>query len=190
MMVSCTKEFNTNNTENSKKEVLNVLPFTKMNIETLKKFIREAENGNLKVSHYQKKFMGLNIRVSFGKGFPAHVPWIAFLKPGESIRQGHYPAFLYYKKHKLVILAFCVGRDNLMDSSYPKEYFRKYKTVETILGSSEFKYSKSLVFKSYKVSISNDSNRVDLICLNNEKHILDADLFQEDLKDIVKLYKE
>lgn len=64
-------------------------------------FLNQAHTGELKVvGRYPTEFAGLRVRVSFGQGIPAHIPWIAFLADDMKVRDGYYPNYLYYKKNK------------------------------------------------------------------------------------------
>ena len=59
---------------------------TKSLVEILELFFKQVEQGNLKVSHYPESYSGFNLKVSFGKGNIANVPWITFLKDGKSVK--------------------------------------------------------------------------------------------------------
>lgn len=44
-------------------------------------FLLQAQEGDLKTSSYPKEWNGLKMKVSFGMGAPARIPWIAFIAP-------------------------------------------------------------------------------------------------------------
>ena len=46
--------------------------------EILNAFIIQSKTGNLKVSHYPKEYLDLKMKVSFGMGASAKIPWISF----------------------------------------------------------------------------------------------------------------
>ena len=74
--------------------------------ELLKQFFAQANEGvSLVVKGYPDSYRGLTVRVSFGKGTVAKVPWIAFLGYGQENQNGIYPVFLYYKAEQLLVLA-------------------------------------------------------------------------------------
>ena len=51
------------------------------------KFIAQAKTTNLKtLENYKNKYLEFKVRVSFGKGTPARVPWLALLKKGAKIK--------------------------------------------------------------------------------------------------------
>ena len=82
----------------------------------LQTFINQARSTPM--SHktkgiYSKTYNGLTVDVSFGNGRHAKVPYITFLGPGQETKKGIYPAYLYYKKHDLLILAYGISEGNV-----------------------------------------------------------------------------
>jgi hypothetical protein len=49
------------------------------------------------------------VKVSFGQGGVAHIPWISFLIEPNKTSEGIYPVYLYYKEFQLLILAYGVS---------------------------------------------------------------------------------
>ncbi|MHC4143592.1 MAG: AAA family ATPase [Planctomycetota bacterium] len=77
------------------------------------KFIAQADaQENLRVSEYPKKYRGLDVHVSFGKGNYARVPWISFAGYGQTTPEGIYPVVLYYKTHNLLVVANGISETN------------------------------------------------------------------------------
>jgi 5-methylcytosine-specific restriction protein B len=60
----------------------------------IEQFLKDAASGNLKTRHYPKEFQSLQMKVSFGQGGLAKVPWIAFLRDGQQVQNGIYPVYL------------------------------------------------------------------------------------------------
>lgn len=76
-------------------------------------FLNQAHSGEQAVvRRYPTEFAGLRVRVSFGRGIPAHVPWIAFLADGMEVRDGYYPVYLYYKENEKLVLCFGFSEEN------------------------------------------------------------------------------
>jgi len=48
-------------------------------LELLTEFLGQAKSENLRTSHYPKEFKSFKMKVSFGQGVQARVPWISFL---------------------------------------------------------------------------------------------------------------
>ncbi len=117
----------------------------------LKNFLTQAKNGELATSSYLKEYHGLKVKVSFGQGNQARVPWIAFLSEGQAVSHGIYPVYLYYKDKRLLILAYGISETELPSATWKlpsntlsvSEYFDNNQ-----LGKPE-RYGSSHVFKIY-----------------------------------------
>lgn len=138
------------------------------------KFLSQAETNELGTSNYISNYKGLTVKVGFGKGNQARVPWIAFLKNKHKVQDGIYPAYLFYKEKKLLILSYCVSETNnpsvkweLPDSMKIESFFKEHN-----LGIPE-KYGSSYVYKVYN---SNEPL--------NEKEI------NEDLNNLISIYNQ
>ena len=84
-------------------------------MEFLKSFIIQAQTDDLRTRDYPKQFLGLKMKVSFGMGMPAKVPWIAFLAPGMSVSGGYYPVYLYYKEQDKLIEQVILSTANIVE---------------------------------------------------------------------------
>jgi 5-methylcytosine-specific restriction enzyme B len=118
----------------------------------LLEFINQSNTDNLSTSHFLKNYSDLNVRVSFGLGNKAKVPWIAFLKEGHTVQKGIYPVYLYFKSLNLLILAYGVSETNQPVNPWKVENaitLREYFIIHKHLGVN--RYGNSLVFKEYKV---------------------------------------
>ena len=63
----------------------------------LKQFLKQAKTENQEYKHYNSIYKGLDVRVSFGKGNKAKIPWISFLQEPNTTSNGIYPVYLYYR---------------------------------------------------------------------------------------------
>ena len=116
----------------------------------LSRFLEQSQTDSLKTAHFADQFEGLKVKLSFGKGNPARVTWIAFLAEGQTITNGIYPFYLYYKKQNILILAY-----GLSETIPPAI---SWKSADQVKISTYFKkkdlgkparYGASLVFKVY-----------------------------------------
>lgn len=136
------------NTTNSKESTENTL------LPTLEAFLEQAQTNDLKTKDYPGKHASLTMRVSFGAGNQAHIPWIALLADGQSPTKGIYPIYLYYKADKLLILAKGVSTINppeiewLPDDATQTvdQYFKNE------LGKSAIRYGSSYVHAVYDLT--------------------------------------
>ncbi len=75
----------------------------------LDSFILQSQTKNLKTIPYPKEYSDLKMKVSFGMGAPARVPWIAFITPEITVSKGFYPVYLYYKELDALVLAYGIS---------------------------------------------------------------------------------
>lgn len=118
-------------------------------------------------------FDDLKVEVKFGTGRASAIPWIAFLSEYDTVQNGIYPVYLYYKEKKILILAYGVSETkepnrtwNLQKGIKINEYFlNNYsKNAE--------KYGDSFVYKVYDL-----------------KNILEEKQVNEDLDELIDIYK-
>lgn len=143
-------------------------------LDTLQEFLDQSKTGNLTYSHYQKSYNELKVRVSFGKGNAARIPWISFLYGSQTTNEGIYPVYLLYKERNLLILAYGLSEENEPPRNWPlenpktiKDYFK-----DNELGSPQ-RYGESYIFKVYNLENS------------LEDYSIDSDLYE-----ITNFYKE
>lgn len=141
----------------------------------LVKFLAQAQTLDLGTSRYNytKSFSDLEVKVSFGQGGPAKIPWISFLADGQTTSRGIYPVYLYFKNENLLILSYGISETyppeinwNLVSPKTITNYF-----AENGLGK-PFKYGDSFVFKVYNTSLS-----------------LTSAIIDNDLHEIIEIYK-
>jgi hypothetical protein len=144
----------------------------------LLRFLKQTDTSELSTKRFVREFLGLNVKVSFGRGNLARIPWIAFLKEPNTVQKGIYPVYLYFKSKKLLILAFGVSETNKPSSSWGIE---GVETIEEFFkkkyNESPERYGSSFVFKTY----SYDSN--DLIGSDEEE-------VENHLREIIDVYKK
>lgn len=94
---------------------------------------------------------GLKIEISFGVGRASAIPWIAFIGFKQTVKNGIYPVYLYYKDFSTLILAYGVSEtssplrnwNSLNSKQTIKEYFIK-KNSKT-----PNRYGASYIYKIY-----------------------------------------
>ena len=141
--------------------------------EMLKLFLEQAGTLDLKTKKYQKNYEGLSIKVSFGQGVPARIPWISFLANGQTTSNGIYPVYLFYKDLNILILAYGISETNKPNVTWAindeektiKSYFKQRGTLPD-------RYGDSFIYKVYDTSTD-----------------LDYKFVEFDLKNIINEYK-
>ena len=142
--------------------------------EELEKFLKQAKTDNLKTKHFTNKYREINVKVSFGQGMPARIPWISFLIKPNTTANGIYPVYLYYKELNLLILSYGISETSESRYKWPKldsevkikEYFKKEGLGEPV------RYGESFVFKVY-----------------NSENLPSKKIIENDLDEIVAFYK-
>lgn len=139
----------------------------------LKKFLSQAKTAELGTSDYLKTFQELSVKVSFGKGNQARIPWIAFLNGENTVQKGIYPGYLYYKNKNLLILGYCVSETNPSERKWNISHVKTIKQYFSENGLGEpIRYGSSFVFKSYDTT----------------KNLVEEEI-NKDLSDMISLYK-
>ncbi|MCD2421791.1 DUF3578 domain-containing protein [Niabella pedocola] len=140
----------------------------------LSRFLEQTQTDDLKSRSYQKSFNNLKVKVSFGQGVKADVPWIAFLKEPNTVQKGIYPVYLFYKNLNLLVLAYGVSQTHkppnnwkLRNPTTITKYFAEHHLGKPT------NYGSSYVYKVY-----------------NTNNPLNRDEIEEDLLDIIDLYNE
>lgn len=119
------------------------------------KFLAQAKTDDLgtKRNNYLQTYKDLEVKISFGQGGPAKIPWISFLANNQTTSNGIYPVYLYFKNENILILAYGISVTNkplynwqLIKPKTITEYFQ-----ENNLGT-PFNYGNSFIFKVYNVS--------------------------------------
>ena len=134
----------------------------------LQQFLAQAKTNNLTVLHFDNEYLGTRVKVGFGQGNPARIPWIAFLREPNKVSNGIYPVYLYYKNHELLILAYGISESNLSQLKWNienklsiKQYFEeRYKQKPK-------RYGSSFVFKSYDIKNLPSGTELD-----NDLHVI------------------
>ena len=113
------------------------------------KFLEQSKNNNLKTAHFKQELLGLQVKVSFGQGNAARIPWISFLSFGQTTSKGIYPVYLLFKKQNLLILAYGISETQTPTVAWPlkKESINEYFRTNN-LGYPE-RYGNSMLYKVY-----------------------------------------
>ena len=114
-------------------------------------FLKQSKTGNLKTKQYISYYKGLKVKVSFGQGVSAKIPWISFLMPPHTASEGIYPVILYFKKIEKVILSYGLSETNKPIIDWVLE--GNIKTIHSYFRENGFgkpdRYGDSFIYKSY-----------------------------------------
>lgn len=152
----------------------------------LDKFLLQAQTGNLKTASYPKEGSDLKMKVSFGMGMPARVPWIAFTAPEMKVSKGFYPVYLYYKELNVLILAYGISETSEFPETWPAEIMNSTSTIKGYFNKDVPRYGDSFVFKAYKINIKN--KKINYLDPTNNKEITEKDI-EAHLQTMLNYYK-
>jgi hypothetical protein len=153
-------------------------------LEFLSKFIIQAGENNLKTLEYPREFDNLKMKVSFGMGMAARVPWISFTAPGISASNGYFPVYLFYKEQNVLVLSYGISET----SQYPVNWNRKIQESNELISEvvpGAARYGDSYVFRTYIPEINGTT--VDFKDANGK--IVNATIAQ-DLTEILSTYRD
>ena len=127
-------------------------------------------------SGFPQEYRGLTVRTSFGQGNWAKATWIGFLSDGQTIQEGIYPVYLYYREQDILVLAYGVSATNTPPMSWPDA--EKLITIKRFLkdnyGVKIDRYPYSFVYKAYH---GDELNSI-------------GESFDADLNSIIEYYKQ
>jgi hypothetical protein len=96
------------------------------------------------------------MKVSFGQGVSARVPWISFYADGMSTSNGYYPVYLYFKDAKKLVLSFGVSESNDFGKSWRDDILSGAEQIKNVIESPP-RYGDSWIFMEYDVVIQDDN---------------------------------
>lgn len=155
-----------------------------MAIQWLRDFLHQATTSNLKTAHYPKEYGPYKMKVSFGMGVPAHIPWVSFYPTGMSTSNGYYPVFLYYKSLNKLILAFGISETNEYAETWRDEILGGAHKISEVI-KDPIRYGDSWEFKTYEVESNSNSTE-----LTQNGKIISDDELEFDLSRILQLFSK
>ena len=157
--------------------------------EIIKKFLDQAQTDDLKTQDYPDSLGDLEMRVSFGQGNQAMVPWTAFLSSKNEVRDGIYPVYLYYKEENALMLAYGVSETNDPNKEWSKEVRENHPKIFSFFDEDVPRYGDSFVKEAYKVEVGDEISLFKNYESEEQKKVT-AQEFSDDFSEILKEYKE
>jgi hypothetical protein len=147
-------------------------------------FIIQANEGSLKTSKYPKEFLDLRMKVSFGMGMAARVPWISLTAPGMSASNGYFPVYLFYKEQNVLVLSYGLSETSEAAVNWTTEIQESKPLIaDSVPGAA--RYGTSYVHKLYVPNIVGNS----VTFLESGKEV-GSDQLDKDLLEITDYYKK
>ena len=115
-------------------------------------FLKQGQESlDLKTQAYSKEYRGLRVKVSFGQGAFARVPWMAWLGGEERVSDGIYPVLLYFRAERKVLLCFGVS-----ETQRPRRQWAGVEGAQTVkewfvanVGHEPARYGESFVVDAF-----------------------------------------
>jgi len=129
----------------------------------------------------------LDVKVSFGQGNSAKIPWISFLKKPNTTSNGIYPGYLFYKDFDILILSYGISETNVPDSKWNitnqqsiKDYF-----IENYSQKPD-RYGSSYIFKVYELNNMPSPKTLD----DDLNALIDIYVHQTEIKKVSDNYNQ
>ena len=151
----------------------------------LEDFIKQAHTDNLKTKGlFPTSFGDLELRVSFGQGNPAKVPWLGFLASGMSISNGYYPVYLYFKEEAALVLAYGISETKDFGVSWDEQIIEAKDLVSQAIQNPP-RYGDSYVFRKYSVQ-----NNAGVWEVKKDGKAATSDELQRDIEELFSQYRK
>jgi hypothetical protein len=150
----------------------------------LTEFIIQANEGSLKTAKYPKEFLDLKMKVSFGMGMAARVPWISLTAPGMSASNGYFPVYLFYKEQNALVLSYGISETSEAAINWTIE-IQDTKPLIAHSVSGAARYGNSYVHKLYEPKVFGDT----VTFIENGK-VVSSEQLKMDLIEITNYYKK
>lgn len=138
----------------------------------LHKFLKQAQTSDLKTKHFDNRLGELQVKVSFGQGVEARIPWISFLKEPNTTSEGIYPVYLFYKKDRLLVLAYGISETNIPKVNWNLDNVLTINDFFITNGHSKpERYGTSFVYRVYDID-----------------DLPDNDILNNDLEELINIY--
>lgn len=131
--------------------------------EILSAFFEQTESDNLTANHFPSSYSGLKLKVGFGKGNVAKIPWITFLAIGQTPQNGIFPVYYFFKEQKKLILAYGIS-----ETEKPQKNWLVDSETKTIskyflrLGITPHRYGLSYVYEVYDLNKNLDWDKIEI----------------------------
>ncbi len=86
--------------------------------EILSRFLEQVENDDHSTNHFPPFYAGLELKVGFGFGRTAKIPWITVLGKGQEPQNGIFPVYYFFKEYHRLILAYGLSEENRPELSW------------------------------------------------------------------------
>ena len=131
--------------------------------EVLNKFLQQVKRNDHETKNFPSFYSNLKLKVGFGFGNEARIPWITFLGRDQEPQNGIFPVYYFFKEHQKLILAYGISETN-----QPRKNWSLSSEIKSVseyfyeLGIAPYKYGSSYVHAVYDTNKDLDWNEIRL----------------------------
>jgi 5-methylcytosine-specific restriction protein B len=135
--------------------------------EILNTFFEQVEKGDHTTNHFPPLYSDLQLKVGFGFGRTAKIPWITFLGEGQEPQNGIFPVYYFFKEHQKLILAYGIS-----ETENPQQNWLVSPRTESVskyfkeLNIEPHRYGSSYVYEVYDINKDLDWNKIKIDLAN------------------------
>ena len=155
-----------------------------MKLEFLKQFIKQTKTDSLKTKDYPKEFLDLKMKVSFGQGALARVPWVALRAPDMPVSNGYNPVYLFYKKQGILVLSYGISETHIPEKSWEPSIHETKTRIDEFIDNPA-RYGDSYVHKYYEPRIEGEE-----VNFYRDNVKVSEELIFNELLEIVNFFKK
>ena len=128
----------------------------------LTNFFEQVKTDDHTTSNFPAVYSGLEMKVGYGFGRTAKIPWITFLGKEQSPQNGIFPVYYFFKEDHKLILAYGISETekpnkNWLISPRAETVFNYFKQE----GKEPHKYGLSYVYEVYDTNKDIDWNKIE-----------------------------
>lgn len=142
--------------------------------EVLNKFLLQVKRNDHETKNFPSFYSGLKLKVGFGQGKEAKIPWITFLGRDQVPKKGIFPVYYFFKEYQKLILAYGISEENI-----PQKKWSVSSDVKTV---SEFFIELGIIPDHYRFSY--------IHTVYNTDQELEWNKIKTDLEEIINDYKK
>ncbi len=143
----------------------------------LETFFLHVKNDIHSTNNFCRFYYGTKMKVGFGVGKTARIPWVTFLKDDQTPQDGIFPVYYFFKENHKLILAYGISETNIPQKKWLVPLGTKTVAQYFIrLGIKPYKYGSSYVYEVYDTNKEFDWDKIEI----------DLDTLIEKYKEILK----
>jgi len=154
-----------------------------MSLSFLDDFVKQTQTDSLKIKQYPKEYSNLLVRVSFGQGTQAKVPWVQVVSSDMPTTNGYYPVYLMYKEQNTLVLAYGIGESFDPAESWDPKLHETGTRIDELI-EDPWRYGDSYVFGHYQPQVIDEE-----VKYFRDGQELSKDIVTKELDSLIAYYR-